>query len=326
MIHIRQDVLPSLVSLDTALDNQREAFMAFAGGDYCLPLRTRYDWPEHQLRTLVMPVTRRHHDLLSIKTVNVSDSGQVAGLITLYHVANGEPLAIIDAEYLTALRTAAASALATMCYAKSDAQVLGVFGYGAQAQWHVRAMVKVRPIKQVHLYIRASDDAKRNATAVAQSLAQELNLSVLIHTELASLKRCEIICCCTPATAPLFALAQLGEQVHINAIGAFRPDMCELPPELMCDAQICVDDRTTAWTEAGDLIQAEKAGHITRDTALDTLGEQLLGDKNASSSVNSYASANESTTKTPSLSVFKSLGLAFQDHAIASLAFARFNP
>lgn len=287
--------------------------MAFADGDYCLPLRTRYDWPEHQLRTLVMPVTRRHHKLLSIKTVNVADSGQVAGLITLYHVANGEPCAIIDAEYLTALRTAAASALATMCYAKSDAQVLGVFGYGAQAQWHIRAMVKVRPIKQVHLYIRTSEEAKRKATLVAQSLAQELNLSVLVHTELASLKRCEIICCCTPATTPLFALAQLGEQVHVNAIGAFRPDMCELPPALMRDAQICVDDRATAWAEAGDLIQAEKAGSITRELALATLGEQLLKHTNANAN------------KSPWLTVFKSLGLAFQDHAIASLAFARFN-
>ncbi|MCH8993022.1 MAG: NAD(P)-binding domain-containing protein, partial [Acidobacteria bacterium] len=173
--------------------------------------------------------------------------------------------------------------------APPDASTLAMFGAGAMAFDQVQAVKAVRPIEQVLVWSRSEE----RAAALAERVGGEVCLDAEDAASLA-----EVICTATPATEPLFSTESLQVTVHINAIGAYTPQMCELPPELVRDAFVVVDDRAAAAAEAGDLLQAGKPPDAEMSDLL----------------------AGRVTPPRQGHTIFKSVGIASQDVAAAVAA------
>jgi ornithine cyclodeaminase len=179
-----------------------------------------------------------------------------------------------------------------------------VIGTGAQAADQVRAVRAVRPIDHVTLVGRDRARADALATALADELG-DAPVEVVLDVD-AALAAADVVCCATTAQEPLFSVDALPEQVHVNAIGSFRPTMRELPDELLGGGLVVIDDRAAILEESGEILHALAAGAITADDLVE-LGVALT----------------EGLDRTPRTS-FKSVGVAVQDWAVARLLADRF--
>lgn len=235
--------------------------------------------------SLVMP--GRVDDVTAVKVVSTTP-GNPAGVVVVFG-PDGTPLGLVHGPTLTAIRTGAVCGLATALLASPDARTLAMLGAGAMAYDQISAIRAVRPIERVLVWSRNTVNSRMVAEMVGGEHVADADEAVALA---------DVISCATPATSPLFAESSVGEGAHVNAVGAFTPDMVELPPELLERAYVVVDDIEAAAAEAGDLIQAGRTPNTTlRD---------LLADTNAQ--------IGEDVT------VFKSVGVAAQDVAAAHSA------
>jgi ornithine cyclodeaminase len=247
---------------------------------------------EAPMRTLVGPslvMPGRVDDRMAVKIVSIVP-GNPVGLVVVV-ADDGSPVGIVDGPTLTAIRTGAVSGLATRLLARDDVETLAMFGSGAMAPDQIEAIRAVRRIDRVVIWSRTLEKARL--------LAERVGGEAMAHADEAA-STADVICCATPATKPLFANDSVRPGTHINAVGAFTPDMVELDPELMERAYVVVDDVDAAAAEAGDLIQAGRGANTT-------LREVLAG---------THPQIGEDVT------VFKSVGIAAQDVAAASRALA----
>jgi ornithine cyclodeaminase len=256
---------------------------------------------------LLMPAATA--DAVGVKLVTLTPANPAAGhplIHAVYVVFDGTtqaPIAVIDGGALTALRTSAVSALATKHLARPDASNLVVFGAGVQAAAHIDAMRAVRPIDHVTIVGR---DAAR-AEALAARLRDEGSRAVVgVPT---SVQGADIVCTCTTATAPLFDGAWLRPGVHVNAVGAFRPQDREVDTETIRRARIVVETRDAAGAEAGDLLLPIGEGAVGWDHVVADLAEVVAG--------------AEVRRSSDDVTLFESVGLAFEDLAIAGALVAR---
>jgi ornithine cyclodeaminase len=210
--------------------------------------------------------------------------GNPAGIVVVFG-EDGGPLGAVDGPTLTSIRTAAGAGLATDLLASPKASTLAMLGSGAMARDQIEAVRTVRPITDVLVWSRSLANAEILATEVGGSAVASADDAV---------GDADIITTATPATHPLFQAPSVRPGAHINAIGAFTPEMCELPGDLVREAFAVVDDVAAAAAEAGDLIQAGK----TPDA---TIGDLLAG----------------RVTARPGTTIFKSVGISSQDVAAA---------
>lgn len=256
---------------------------------------------------LVMPAAGPEG--VGVKLVTVAPGNAVAGLplihgmYVLFSSGSMQPEALVDGAALTALRTAAVSALATKHLARPDAHRLVVFGAGAQAAAHAAAMPAVRPIDDIRIVGR---DRERVRALVAELNAAGLPAQAGRPDAVAS---ADVVCTCTTSAAPVFDGGDLAPGAHVNAIGAYRQDMRELDAALIARATLVVEERAAALAEAGDIIQAVGEGAIEPDHVDVELGEVVRGERGRRSP--------EETT------VFKSVGLAFEDLVVVRAAVER---
>ena len=223
----------------------------------------------------------------------------------LFDGASGTPAALIDGTSLTALRTGAASGVATDLLAQRGASTLGMIGAGAQSADQIRAVCAVRGIREIRISSRTAESAQNLVNRITGEFSGIHFVQARSIAE--AIGEVDVICTATPASAPLFRAEDLPPNVHVNAIGAFTPQMCELPSELLCDARlVVVDEMAAAMTEAGDLLQAIRRGQLEVGS-IKEIGKLLQ---------NPPAPAGGWT-------VFKSVGIAAQDLEVAQLAVAR---
>jgi ornithine cyclodeaminase len=204
----------------------------------------------------------------------------------------------MNGAYLTALRTGAAGGLATELLAVEDASVLTVFGAGPQARTQIEAVRAVRPIREIRLVSRPTEGAR--------ILADELegvDVQVFEDPEKAVLGA-QVIVTATDSRKPVFPGGAIGEGVHVNAIGAFTPEMAEVDGDLISRAKVVVDLRATVMAEAGDLVQAIEGGAFSLDSIHAELGEVVNGER----------TGRESPRE---ITLFKSVGNAAQDVAVS---------
>jgi ornithine cyclodeaminase/alanine dehydrogenase-like protein (mu-crystallin family) len=211
----------------------------------------------------------------------------------------------MDAEQLTALRTGATSGLATDLLARRSASVAVIIGAGKQGATQLEGICAVRPIAVAYVI---DNDAKK-AASFAETMTAALAVRVIPAGKTDVLREADIICTATTSTAPLFSHDIIKAGAHINAIGAFRPDMQEVPPETVRSAKVIVDHLASCLEEAGDLIQPIRNGVITRGHLYAELGQIVSGEKRG------RVSEDEIT-------LFKSVGNAVQDLAAAGAAVA----
>lgn len=291
--------------MQQAITAMETAFIQLAQDKALSPLRTPVPIKEPQGLMLTMPAFMADQQALGVKVVSIFPANTVKnlpainGVILLVDAASGETKALMEASFLTALRTGAVSGLATRYLAKADAKQVAIIGAGAQALTQLEAIAAVRPIEKVSVWSRNH----ANAVAFAQKITGRYDITCA-RTIQQAVKEAEIICTATASTEALIHLPDIGEQVHINAVGSHTPAMCEISNEVMAHAQVVVDKREAALAEAGEVISALEAGCLKRDDVLE-LGELVLAPAKARQG----------------LTVFKSVGLAIQDISIAHVVF-----
>ncbi|KOX10006.1 ornithine cyclodeaminase family protein [Nocardiopsis sp. NRRL B-16309] len=294
------DEVRALVPMGEAIDAVRDAFVSLVEGEFEQPTRTA-------LRDggfLVMPVHHRPTATAMVKTlsVNFDRSPAITGTVMWSDAARADHV-IADAVSVTALRTGAISGVATDLLAPAGASRLALIGAGAQAADQARAVHAVRPL--THLVIVDRDGNR--AEELAEVLRAELvGVRVSVSSDAAqAVGGADIVSCATSSKTPLFPLAALPQRVHVNAIGAFRPTMRELPDALMGEATVVVDELDAVLEESGEVVHALDAGTIAKEDLIE-LGRALTDPPRP-------------TERT----VFKTVGVAVQDYAIARLLAAK---
>jgi len=209
-------------------------------------------------------------------------------VVALFDPRTGEPLALMDGRYITEMRTAAVSAVATDALARRDAKVLTLIGAGVQARSHLEVLPYVRKFEEVRVWNRTFERAER--------FAQEHGIKAMPLE--AAVRDADVVVTATSSHQPILKGEWLREGAHVNAVGAARPDWRELDDAVMANV-VVVDSYQGARSESGDVI-------LSRITPYAELGEILNGNKSTR--------ANETT-------VFKSLGMAVQDVAAAKLVY-----
>jgi ornithine cyclodeaminase len=226
----------------------------------------------------------------------------IQGSYVLFSPDGLSPELIIDASALTSLRTAAVSALATRHLARSDSRNLVVFGAGAQGEAHIHAMLAVLPIERVTI-VASSPSSQRAQDLAARLESLDVDVTVGAPNAVAD---ADIVCTCTTSTEPVFDGTLLPLGAHVNAVGAYRHDMCELDAQLLARATVVVETLEAAAAEAGDLLRAIAVGllpaeHFAYELA-DIVGGQIRRRDRAE------------------VTVFKSVGLSVEDLVVARAA------
>jgi ornithine cyclodeaminase/alanine dehydrogenase-like protein (mu-crystallin family) len=256
-----------------------------------------------------MPCAVAEPPALGAKIVSVFRGNAARGLPTVTSIyvlsdyATGAPLAIMDGSFLTAIRTAAGSAVATRHLARLEARTLGVFGTGVQARFHVETIRRVRTLEQVLVSGSSPDKAR----AFADWVAEATGLAAAPASPQAT-SAADIVAACTTSPVPVVLDEHVRDGAHINAVGAFTPSTRELPSGLIGRARVYVDTRAGANTEAGDLLLAVKDGTFALADVAGEVGEVIL----------------RTTPGRPNpgaVTVYKSVGAAFLDAATAHVAF-----
>jgi ornithine cyclodeaminase/alanine dehydrogenase-like protein (mu-crystallin family) len=299
-------LLRSLVPMPDAIEASRKAFTAATAGELTGPPRSALS----RHRVLVMPAEHSSGSAL-IKVISLQPSGWEQGLPSIgggvlwVDGASGRITALLDATSLTALRTGAATGLATSILAGPASSVLAMLGAGGQAADQVGAVCAVRPIRQVRVFSRRAD---RREKLCAQLAAAHPGVSFQpAASPREAVRGADVICTATRSQAPLFEAGDLAPQAHINAIGAYTADMCEIPAAAFAQAALVVIDQLAAvMAEAGDLIQAIDAGQLRRESLVE-MGHLLAAQGSPPAG----------------LTIFKSVGIAAQDWALGELVVSR---
>jgi ornithine cyclodeaminase/alanine dehydrogenase-like protein (mu-crystallin family) len=300
--------LARLLSFEAVIEAVATAFEAYSSGRTQTPLRVGVEPPGTDGVLLAMPCAVEEPQALGAKIVSVFRGNPARGLPTvtstyiLSDYATGAPLAIMDGGYLTAIRTAAGSAVATRALARADARTLGVFGTGVQARFHVETVRRIRALSEVLV----SGTAREKAQAFAEWVVRTTGLSASVASP-EETSAADIVAACTTSATPVVKAEHVKPGAHINAVGAFTPSTRELPSPLIARARIYVDTRAGALSEAGDLLLAARDGVFALEDVVGEVGDVLLG------SVSGRADQQQVT-------VYKSVGAAFLDAATARLA------
>jgi ornithine cyclodeaminase/alanine dehydrogenase-like protein (mu-crystallin family) len=269
-----------------------------------MPVRTRVDLAGGAL--LVMPCYDSATRALGTKLVTVLDNAveRVQATYLLLDLVSGGVRAVMAANYLTDLRTAATSAVATRRMARPEARTLGIFGTGRQARSHIEVLTAERRFASI---LVCGSSAERSR-AFARAMAKELGLAVEAADARTCASQSDVICTCTSSPTPVLEGKWLRPGTHLNLVGAFQPDKREADGETMRRARIVVESYENALVEAGELLIPMSEGIIGREHVVADLHEILSGKKAG------RAAADEIT-------VFKNLGCALEDLATATLAF-----
>ncbi|WP_233712186.1 ornithine cyclodeaminase family protein [Kribbella turkmenica] len=291
----------SAVSMPEAIAAVRRGFVDLAKGEFEMPSRISL----RQGRFLVMSAHHRPTASAIVKTVSVNfhRAPSIAGSVVWSETAHPQQL-IADAAAITTLRTGAAVGVATDLLAPADAGVLTMIGAGAQAPDQIRAVHSVRPLRRLTVVDVDPARAQGLIRVLRPEMPEtELRVGVDLATALGDV---EIVCCATNAAEPLFEASALPDSVHVNAIGAYRTTMRELPDKLLRSSSVVVDDVQAVLEESGEIVHAIYTKAITPE-ALTSLGTALV-------------EARDHGPRT----VFKTVGVAMQDWAITSLLANKF--
>jgi ornithine cyclodeaminase len=306
---IGADLLRRLVPMPDAIHASRRAFLAADAGEVTGPLRSALS----RGRVLVMPVEHVSGSAL-VKVISLHEDGwaqgrpSIDGTVLWIDGPTGRITAQVDAAALTALRTGAASGLATDLLARPASHVLAMLGAGGQAPDQVAGVCAVRPIREVRVYSRR---AQRSLELCERLRASHPAVRFTpADTPRQAVDGADVICTATRSTTPLFQPADVKNDVHLNAIGAYRLDMREIPAGLLGQAGVVVIDQLdAALAEAGDVVAALEDGSI-RPEDLVEIGPLLSGPP-------------VSSELQHRVTIFKSVGVAAQDWSVCELAVRR---
>jgi alanine dehydrogenase len=302
-----------LLPMRDCIAAMKEALAELARGRAMQPLRRATWLPDRRGVLGLMPGFLPESAALGVKVITVfahepgskHDSHQ--GGVVLFDPETGSPSALVDAGAITAIRTAAATALATDLLARPEASTLALLGSGTQARTHLEALSLVRPLERVRVWSRTRAHAE--ALAAEESDLRGIAIEVLADVATA-VAGADIVCTVTAAREAFFDRSLLAPGMHVNAIGASVPAFRELAVDVLPAVTLFTDRRESLENEAWEVIEGRKQGVIDADYPVGEIGEVLTG------VLPGRRSAEEVT-------LFRSLGLAIEDLAAARLVAER---
>jgi ornithine cyclodeaminase/alanine dehydrogenase-like protein (mu-crystallin family) len=272
-----------------------------------LPLRSILVMPADRGMMGMMPGYLADPECFGVKLVSLNPRNKPPqysshlGLVLLFEPEHGRPVALLDAAEITAIRTAAASGLATRLLARPEAGDLALLGAGEQARSHLESMLTVRTLRRVRLWARDRDKARRFADAEGAKHGIAIETSATVRDAIAG---ADIICTTTKARDPILLGEWLTPGVHLNVVGSSIAAAAEIDTAAVVKARFFVDCRDSTVNEGGEYLRALKAGAITPAHILGEIGEVANG-----SMIGRHSPLD--------VTLYKSLGIAPQDLASA---------
>lgn len=306
MLVLNEQDQQNLLDMKEVIEEVGHALQVFSEGKTKTPLR--YVLPfNKENRYLVMPALSDELNIVGIKTVTFApnnpklDKKTITGSVLLSDYDTGETLAVLDGSYLTKIRTGAISGVATKYLAREDAKTLCVIGAGDQAEGLIAAILAVRDIEMLHI----SSRTRAKAENLDEFIKQTYHVPTKVFDEAdQAMENADIIVTATNSNKPVYSHS-LHPDVHLNAVGSFKPEMQELPSETMLIAnKIVVESTEAAMEETGDLKVPLEEGLLTEQSLHGELGDIVSG------KISGRDDEEEVT-------VFKSVGLAIVDIVVA---------
>jgi ornithine cyclodeaminase len=313
VVQITEEDVSKRLTVRRSLQLARLAYLLRARKRVLEPARTWFTVPGGA-SFYFMPAHVLGLGTVSVKIVSVNPRNPESSLpsttatITVLDSKTGQELARIEADNLTAIRTAASSALATKILARKDADTLGIFGTGKQAQAHLRAILESRNVSRVLVYSRSK--SHRNAFVRRSSRASEVPVKVAGSAG-EVVRKSDVLVLATSATVPLFGGQTVPPGTHVNAIGAALPNSREIDTALVKRSVLVVDSREQAISTYGDIMIPLKEKAITKSHIRAELGKLLLDPKIIK-------------RRKDDVTVFKAGGLAVLDAVFADYVVSRF--
>src|SRR6266566_5071324 len=305
-----------LLPMSECIGVMAEALSALARGEMHQPLRMVVHPPDAAGVIALMPAYRSGADaIFGLKAICVfprnAELGKDAhqGGILLFSGETGEPLALMNASAITAIRTAAVSGVATRALAREQACELAIIGAGVQARSHLSAISCVRQIRRARIASRDFEHAQK--FVIEMQTHFDFPIIAVDNLE-AAVADADLIVTATTSRVPVLQRDWIATGAHINAIGTYSPQAREIDTATMLAATMFVDRRESALNEAGDYLIAANEGAIGPEHIRAELGEVLIG-------------AHPGRTSRDEITLFKSLGLAVEDLAAAARVYQKAN-
>lgn len=310
MLILSEEQVRERLSVDEVVSSLEKMFRRDYRKTANIPLRTTMQ-AFGGSTCLFMPCSDSALPAVGLKVVTVRNGGSLNGDRVQADCFLLEPeslkvCAMLSANYLTGVRTAAVSAIATRALARTDSRTLGVFGTGRQALAHLLLFSRDKQFQR----LLVCGSQRSRSERFAESLAEHHGLQVEAVDAAVCAQESDVICTCTTSGVPLFDGELVREGAHLNLVGAFQPENREVDDALVVRSRIVVDSYEGALSEAGDLIMPLSRGIITNDHIIADLHEivsrKVVGRKDPCD-----------------ITLFKSVGFALEDLVVATLLYER---
>jgi alanine dehydrogenase len=310
----REDV-EALLPFGECIEVMAGALAALARGEAFQPLRAAHWLPDRRGLLVAMPggLFAGGDGILGIKVLTVFPGNAAhgeeshQGAVLLFDAERGRPLAFLDAASITAIRTAAVSALATRLLAREDAGDLALLGSGVQARTHLAALREVRPLRRVRVWSRDPENARRFAAEESARYLRHSRHGLRVEPAASAREAvagADLICTVSAAVEPILLGEWIAPGAHVNAVGACTPNARELDTAAVVRARLYVDRRESALNEPGEILAPLREGAITADHIRGEIGELLTGQATG-------------RVAPSDVTLFESLGLTVEDLAAA---------
>jgi len=314
MLVLSKAEVESLLDLDELVEALAGAMADLSAGNASMPNRIAALVPEHDALLAVMPAYLPSSRALITKLVSLfpenRDRPTHQAVVVCFDPETGTPIALMDAESITAARTAAGSALSTKLLAREDARVLAILGTGVQARAHARAVVRVRPLERVVIAGRDLAKARALATELTQELAPPVDVAASFEE---AVRAADIVCATTHTTEPVVRRTWVSPGMHITSVGFNSAGRGEVDADTVADAVVVVEHRASALAPppsgAVELLLPIADGLFDASHIRAELGELVSGTATG-------------RTSPEEITLYKSVGVAVQDAAAASMVLA----
>ena len=312
LLFLSSTEIKEILTMQDSIEAMESAFISLSKGSANVPQRTSLKLLEEKGEALFMPAYEKDSGLVTLKIVSVFKDNpsinlpKIQAMIFLMDANNGTPLAIMDGEYITTMRTGAASGLATKLLSRNNSEIAAIFGTSVQAVKQLEAIDCVRKLEKVYIFGLTIKDSQK----FVEENKDKYTFQLIAAEDKSQISDCDIICTATSSFTPVFEDKFLNEGTHINSIGSYKPEMSEIPEETIVRSKIVVDSLSACLKEAGDIIKPINKKLITKEHIYAEVGEIASGLKQGRENENE-------------ITVFKSVGVSIQDLAVASFVYSQ---
>ena len=304
---LRAADIHALLPMSECIDLMHRTMSAVSEGRVVLPLRSVMVMPGDLGMLGNMPGYMAEPECFGVKLISLMPRNKPPqysshlGIVLLFEAEHGQLVAMLDGAEITAIRTAAASGLATRLLARPDASSLTILGAGEQASSHLAAMLAVRKLRRIRVWARDRDKAMEFARSESSKHGVTVEVAESVRD---AVTQADIICTVTKAREPILLGEWIGPGTHLNVVGSSVATTAEIDTPAVVKSRLFVDYRSSTITEGGDYLRALRAGAITPEHILAEIGEVANGSK-------------PGRTSPENVTLYKSLGIAPQDLASA---------